>query len=73
MEIRIIKKLNQILALLKDKKPEDEWMSLIEVCDYTKLSSSTIHRYLQKGMIKASKTTGKYLFKRSWVDTFLGL
>jgi len=63
-------KIDTIIKHLTHQK--DEWMSLIEVCDYTKLSSSTIRRYLQKGMIKASMTTGKYLFKRSWVDKFLG-
>ena len=49
-----------------------QWMSLNEVCEYSRLSPSTIRRALQVGKLKASKTTGKYLFKRSWVDTFLG-
>lgn len=71
MENDLTNKIDAIIKHLTHQK--DEWMSLIEVCDYTKLSSSTIRRYLQKGMIKASKTTGKYLFKRSWIDNFLGL
>ena len=50
----------------------DQWLSLNDVCEYTGLSPSTIHRATQKGTLKVSKATGKNLFKKAWVDTFLG-
>tara|TARA_B110000438_G_C15556486_1_gene539264 strand:+ start:204 stop:377 length:174 start_codon:yes stop_codon:yes gene_type:complete len=50
----------------------DQWLSLNDVCQYTSLSPSTIHRATQKGSLKVSKATGKNLFKKAWVDSFLG-
>ena len=50
----------------------DQWLSLNDVCQYTSLSPSTIHRATQKGTLKVSKATGKNLFKKAWVDSFLG-
>ena len=67
----ITTKINKIYEHISNGQNE-QWMSLNEVCEYSRLSPSTIRRALQVGRLKASKTTGKYLFKRSWVDTFLG-
>jgi len=50
----------------------DPWLALKDVCEYTGLSPSTIHRATQKGELKVSKKTGKNLFRREWVDRFLG-
>ena len=50
----------------------DQWLALKDVCDYTGLSPSTIHRATQRGELKVSKKTGKNLFRKEWVDTFLG-
>ena len=71
MEKDLIIKINKIYEHISNGNNE-KWMSLNEVCEYSRLSPSTIRRALQVGKLKASKTTGKYLFKRSWVDTFLG-
>ena len=65
-------KINKIYEHISNGNNE-QWLSLNEVCDYSRLSPSTIRRAIQVGKLKASKTTGKYLFKRSWVDTFLGV
>ena len=70
MENDLTNKIDTIIKHLTH--PRDEWMSLIEVCDYTKLSPSTIHRATQKGVLKVSKKTGKNLFRREWIDKFLG-
>tara|TARA_S200000501_G_C20799706_1_gene733438 strand:+ start:1100 stop:1273 length:174 start_codon:yes stop_codon:yes gene_type:complete len=51
----------------------DKWLSLKDVSEYTGLSSSTLHRAIQKGELKVSKKTGKNLFKKEWVDNFLGI
>ena len=50
----------------------DKWLSLKDTCNYTGLSPSTIHRAIQKGELKVSKRTGKNLFKKDWIDNFLG-
>ena len=72
MEKDLIIKINKIYEHISNGQNK-KWMSLNEVCEYSRLSPSTIRRALQVGKLKASKTTGKYLFKRSWVDTFLGV
>ena len=51
---------------------QDQWLTQKDVCDYTGLSSSTIYRATQRGVLKVSKKTGKNLFRKSWVDRFLG-
>ena len=33
----------------------DKWLALKDVCEYTGLSSSTLHRAIQKGVLKVSK------------------
>jgi len=51
---------------------KDTWLALKDVCEYTGLSPSTIHRATQRGELKVSKKTGKNLFKKVWIDNFLG-
>jgi len=51
---------------------KDQWLSLKDVCAYTGLSSSSIYRFTQKGSLQVSKKTGKNLFRKEWVDKFLG-
>jgi excisionase family DNA binding protein len=64
--------LQQIINGLNNQLSNSAWLTLKEVCQYTKLSPSTIFRATQKGVLKVSKKTGKNLYKRSWVDQFLG-
>ena len=49
----------------------NNWMTLKDVINYTKLSASTIRRAIHKGTLKASTATGKYLFKVSNVERWL--
>ncbi len=49
----------------------NKWMTLKDVVSYTSLSASTIRRAIHRGILKASKATGKYLFKLSSVDRWL--
>ena len=49
----------------------DEWMTMGEVVKYSKLSTATIRRYIDRGNLKASKQTGRILVKRSKVDEWL--
>ena len=71
MYSEIINQLRNIQQSL-NTKTEDVWLTLRDVCSYTKLSPSTIHRATQKGKLKVSKKTGKNLFRRDWIDKFLG-
>ena len=52
---------------------ENRWITLKEAIEYSSLSDSTLRRLVKKGQIKSSKVTGKYLFKISWIDNFLGI
>ena len=49
----------------------DEWMTIDQVVKYSKLSTATIRRYIDRGNLKASKQTGRILVKRSKVDEWL--
>ena len=71
MYSEIINQLKDIQQTLNSDS-DDIWMSVKDVCQYSKLSPSTIHRATQKGTLKVSKATGKNLFKKAWVDSFLG-
>ena len=71
MYSEITNQLRSIQQILNSKS-EDMWMTLRDVCHYTKLSPSTIHRAIQRGELKVSKKTGKNLFRKEWVDRFLG-
>ena len=55
----------------KKNKYDDEWMTIVEVVLYTKLSESTIRRYIQRGNSKVSNQIGIILMKRSKVDEWL--
>ena len=71
MEIRVIEKLNQILALLKGKQPADGWMDIGQVSEYSSLSRSSVRRSCQDGRLKYSDQHGKFLFRRSDVERWI--
>ncbi len=61
--------LQKVIKRLEGLNPE--YMELEEVCDYTKLSKSTIKKYqFQIGCFKKDR---KLLFKRTDVDAFIKL
>ena len=62
--------LNEIKTLILGKVNE-RWLTLKEVAEYTSVSESTIRRAIKKGVLKASHSTGKLLFKVSSVDRWL--
>ena len=70
MEIRIIEMLNEMKDMIEGKV-SDKWLNIQDVCDYVKLSDSTVRRAIRKGSLKASHSTGKLLFKVSSVDRWL--
>jgi len=71
MYSEIINQLKDIQQTLNSDS-DNIWMSVKDVCQYSKLSASTLHRATKRGSLKVSKATGKNLFKKAWVDNFLG-
>ena len=71
MEARVISLLNDIKSLLINKETSDDWMDIKAAVEYTSLSHQTLRRNVHAGKLKASKATGKMLFKRSELETFL--
>ena len=71
MEYKIVELLKEIKSMIQGKKSEDGWMDIKKTSDYTAVSRSTIRRAVQNGSLKASKTTGKLLFKVSDVERWL--
>jgi len=68
--MNIIEALKRIEQKL-EKYKENRWLSLKEVIEYTSLSAATIRRAVKRGVLKASHSTGKLLFKVSSVDNWL--
>ena len=64
--------LTDIKSLLKNEKISDKWLDIKSAADYCSLSATTLRRNVDAGKLKASKVTGKMLFKRSDLETFLG-
>ena len=71
MEYKIVELLKEIKSMIQGKKSEDGWMDIKKTSDYTAVSRSTIRRAMQNRSLKASKTTGKLLFKVSDVERWL--
>ena len=70
MDFTIIQILNDIKSLIQNKS-SNHWMNIKGLSEYTTLSQSTIRRAVRKGVLKASTSTGKLLFKVSDVDRWL--
>jgi len=62
--------LQQIIDGFTNQPANSTWLTVKEVCRYTKLSPSTIFRLTQKGVLKVSKKTGINLYRKEWVDRF---
>jgi excisionase family DNA binding protein len=60
-----------MMSLVVNNTKNDEWLTIKEVIQYSKLSEATIRRYIQRGNLKVSKQTGRILIKRSKVDEWL--
>ena len=50
---------------------QDEWMTMQDIIQYTKLSYTTIMRYIMRVNLKVSKQTGRILARKSKVDEWL--
>ena len=63
------------LKLTIDRIVEDRqgnaWLTMDAAAEYTNLSVSTIQRAVAKGDLMCSKTTGRNLFRKQWLDHYL--
>ena len=72
--IPILERLDLILSILKDRSNKhDPLMTLKDVSNYARVCETTIRRAIDKGTIKLFKSSGKKLFRREDVDTWLHL
>ncbi len=69
MEIK--EQLNRIENILIEGVTTKTWLDIKEAGVYTSLSTSTLRRAIAKGSLKASKRTGKILFKKKDLDRYL--
>ena len=69
-EINIIKDIKKIINSFNNNN--DNWMTLKEACEFSRLSRATLFRAISQGRLKTSKNTGKLLFKKKWLNSFLG-
>jgi len=49
----------------------DEWLSTNDVVKYANVSKRTIGEHIRRGTLKVSQATGKNLFKKVWIDSWL--
>ena len=68
---RIEYRLGRIEHLLAQTQKENYWITLRDAIEYTSVGESTIRRAVHKGVLKASRTTGKLLFKISNIERWL--
>ena len=68
----IIDKLYQIEKML-DGKQVQRMMLMNDVCEYSRLSKSTVRRAVDSGKLKHGKRKGKLIFRKQDVDNWLGL
>ena len=66
----IINKLNEILEFVR-KTNTSRYIVINELTEYANVSKSTIRRNVTSGTLKASKSTGKLLFKVDDVEAWL--
>ena len=64
----INEKLDTILGKIEGR---DRWLTTREAVDYCGLSEKTLKRARNAGVLKASAATGKILYLKSDIDTWL--
>ena len=72
--IPILERLDRIESIVTDKiSKHAPLMTLKDVSNYARVCEATIRRAIHKGTIKPFKSSGKKLFRREDVDTWLQL
>jgi excisionase family DNA binding protein len=71
MEYRIIEMLKELKAIVLGRQPQDGWMDIRQVAEYSSMSRSSIRRSCQEGRLRYSDKHGKFLFRKSDVERWL--
>ena len=70
-EYRVIELLQELKSIMLGKKKDDSWMDINKASKYCDVSSATLRRNVESNRLKASKQTGKMLFKKSDLEDWL--
>ena len=75
-EYRIMEMFEEIKSLIIGKPKEEKWIGVNEASEYCGVSTATLRRNVisekhPKGTLKASNKTGKLLFKKSELESWL--
>ena len=68
---RIVEMLKELKDIVLGKQPEDGWMDIKQVAEYSSMSRSSIRRSCQDGRLQYSDQHGKFLFKKSDVERWI--
>ena len=68
---RIIELLKELKQIILGKHPQDNWMDIKQVAEYSSMSRSSIRRSCQGGRLKYSDKHGKFLFLKSDVERWI--
>ena len=68
---RIVELLKEIKAIVLGKQPQDGWMDIGQVSEYSSMSRSSIFRSCKEGRLKYSDKHGKFLFLKSDVEIWI--
>ena len=72
--IPILERLDRIESIVTDRSSKHvPLMTLKDVSNYARVCEATIRRAIHKGTIKPFKSSGKKLFRREDVDSWLQL
>ena len=71
MEYRVIELLQELKSIMLGSKKDDSWMDINKASKYCDVSSATLRRNVESNRLKASKQTGKMLFKKSELEEWL--
>ena len=72
--IPILERLDRVESIVTDRASKhDPLMTLKDVSKYARVCDTMIRRAMHKGTIKPFKSSGKKLFRRKDVDTWLQL
>ena len=70
-EYRVIELLQELKSIMLGKKKDDSWMDINKASKYCDVSCATLRRNVESNRLKASKQTGKMLFKKSELEEWL--
>ena len=70
-EYRIMEALEELKSLIIGKPKEEKWIGIREASKYCGVSSATLRRNVEKNKLEASTATGKLLFKKSELESWL--